>query len=295
MPPSISYYLSIVDPSNEFVDRIEERLTQTLKATDFPVRGFRNTGKYISSLVKYPYQIPIIVIADLAAVTPSLEQGVFMQTKRLVPRAICIAYTTNTFRPEWQRLKDLGAIKRDEHIVNRVEDERESILERVVSDEVDGIKKSDEYRKLTHLYKQLDKAKKLDRSQENLLIEAAKGTDKAKCFLCQSGLNKEPKSLGDPESKISMGNEPVKSTMKNLFKPGKYVWRLLRRDKLRFWERAIIEDAARYKFTVLLHQDLNLATSLRSFFDSKEFPSGKEGWHIVQVVYEEVVRLNRDK
>jgi hypothetical protein len=296
MLPSISYYLAVVDPPNAFVDNIEERLTQKLKPMDFQVKGFKNAKKYISLLNKFPYQIPLIVIADMAAFDPNIEEGVFIQTKRVVPRATCVAYTTDVSRPEWQRLKDLGAIEGDESIVDRGDDERESRLERVVLEKVNGFKKSDDYRGLTHLYEQLGKAEKIDKSQENLLIEASRGTDKVRCFLCGSGLRLEGlTSLGDEEGEVAMESELVKSQVEQLFRKGGYIRRLIEREKLRFWERAIVEDVARYKFTVLSHRDLELAISLRNFFDSKEYSLGKEGWNIVRSMYEEVMILNRDK
>ena len=294
MLPSIMYYLAIIDPPNSFVDNIEERLTKKLKPMNVLVRGFRDTKKYLTSLNKYPNQIPLIVIADVAALDPTVEKGVFMQTKRVVPRAKCISYTTDPLRSEWQRLIDLHALENRNDIVDRKEAARETKLENVVVKKVNMFLKSDNYKRIASFQSKLLASKRLDNSQTQFLIEAARGTDKGKCLFCESESSEGSIYKTGWKPQIGAEKKIDKSTIEQLLKPNKYISLLISRENLRFWERAILEDVARYKFAKLCRIDWESALSLKTLLDSKEFHPDTEGQRIIRNVCREIWSANKN-
>jgi hypothetical protein len=78
-----------------------------------------------------------------------------------------------------------------------------------------------------------------------------------------------------------------RTTIERLLRPSKYVSRLLGREKLRFWQRAFLEDVARYKLAKLWRSNWELASSLKEFFQSDKFRPETEGQRIVRNVSRE--------
>ena len=111
----IVFYICVIDSTLSFGAGATYTLKEALYSKDFPnveVKEFKHVENYKHILEQKPYIIPLIVIADHDAKQPCIEDGVFVRTKQIVPRATCIAYTA-TPKPEiepWVRFLKIGTI-----------------------------------------------------------------------------------------------------------------------------------------------------------------------------------------
>lgn len=293
----IVFYACVIDSTQTFVDSVSSTLSKALSLSGFPdfeVKGFKYVKNYEGLLEKKPYIIPLIVIADTDAKQPSIEDGVFVKTKRLVPRATCIAYTS-TPDPEiepWERLLKIGTIESPRHLVQQGDEEKLLQITRQIKDEFCN---SPDYRGIVTLQEKLKQGTIINKSGQDLLIEAARKTDKGLRFLYgkerrapeqrEPADNKEKHETHTPE----MAYKPDLTLMNKIIRPGSYVWRLLERPRLRFWEKIIVRDVARCKFVRMSrNNDLELAKSFKILFLSQQYPKDKECLQIICETFNEV-------
>jgi hypothetical protein len=133
--------VAIVDPSKEFV--FFEDLLQLLLPC--PIVGFDDPELFYQTIQK-PNILSssqyLTVIADRAAISPTIEDGVFSKARSMVSNFCGIAFTANPSRPEWDVLIKKGVIKDKKHVIDRGNPSSPTILMQVLKDIIGECNKS---------------------------------------------------------------------------------------------------------------------------------------------------------
>lgn len=100
LPPS--FIIAVVDPTAEFAKRAEFELRDSFDKydLDYDVIGYENASEFCRTLDKFPYRVPLVVVGDVAARTPSIEEGVLAVAHEKVPRSRGIYFTHSPSSPE---------------------------------------------------------------------------------------------------------------------------------------------------------------------------------------------------
>lgn len=103
-----SYTIAVVGPSDEFVKRVGINLQGVKPGYD--VVGYDDTSMFLKSIDRYPMRIPLLVIADFAARSPDVKNGVFVKAHEKIPRLRGIYFSTQPTNEHCRQMLNFGVL-----------------------------------------------------------------------------------------------------------------------------------------------------------------------------------------
>jgi hypothetical protein len=95
MPAEPKFFGAMVDDDRGFVNFVVGRAQERIgDDSDWLVLGYANQQQLVDHIDGLePFEVPLLVIADHAARTPTVQEGVFARAKQLVPRCQTVLYS----------------------------------------------------------------------------------------------------------------------------------------------------------------------------------------------------------
>lgn len=106
---AVLYYVAVVDPDRDFARRLGNSLQ--LGLDDYPVVAYESAESFVGAIQRRPLRVPLAVVADTAARTPTVDKGVFVRANRVVPRCRGIYYSTQPNLEDMKHMLHLGVLK----------------------------------------------------------------------------------------------------------------------------------------------------------------------------------------
>ena len=125
-----SYTIAVVGPSAYFAKPIENNLQELIP--NYDVIGYDSPIRFLNAIEQYPLQVPLLVIADVWAREPKIEEGVFNKAHIKVPRIRGIYFSSQPLLDDCRQMLHLdllagvvtkgseGDMKQLGHLVRRV-------------------------------------------------------------------------------------------------------------------------------------------------------------------------------
>jgi hypothetical protein len=170
-----SFFVAVVDPAGEFGRTVEA----TLKAgtPEALVVSYEHADQFLQAIQKAPLRVPLVVVADIAARTPSVREGIFSRTRQLVPRTRGVYFSTEPSIEVCQEMLGLGLLG---DIVRRDEESRLANLRQAVSRIFAGFELSLEYKLISRFAQRISTLPDLSDSDASMasqiLAEMTRGT-----------------------------------------------------------------------------------------------------------------------
>jgi hypothetical protein len=103
------FYVAVVDSDHDSARRLSNALQLGLK--DCMVVAYDSAEALLEAIQRRPFRIPIAVVADTAARTPSVEKGVFVLANNLIRRCRGIYYSTQPNEKDISRMVQLRVLR----------------------------------------------------------------------------------------------------------------------------------------------------------------------------------------
>ncbi len=186
MSIKLAFEVGVIDPRPEFVNPLEDALQEVLPG-HFVV-GYRSSEQFLANVQTDPLHVPLLVIADSASRTPSVEEGLFARVKDLVPRCRKLLYSASML--ERDRLEERLLV--DRAIRSSSANALSSLID-AVRFEVRSFEESVEFDLIQTFLEAVRATPHPDKSSvddgegalspRQILIEMARGTDRGRRYL----------------------------------------------------------------------------------------------------------------
>jgi len=179
----IDFGVTMVDPGRAWGLATESQLRQSLHGP--LVRSFPKTDVLLGSLSSFPEHVPLVVIADTAAVCPGPEEGAFAAVRKYVPRCKMVYYSAEPDRNDLYRVLELGGVR----LISRSGEQSMDRLREYIEDVFHEFQTSLDYRMIMRFQENMQSTPHPERSgidgdEDNelapvrILLEMARGTPK---------------------------------------------------------------------------------------------------------------------
>jgi hypothetical protein len=186
MSIELTFEVGVVDSRLDFVNPVEDALQEALP--DHFVVGYRSSERFLANVQADPLHVPLLVVADSAARTPSVEDGLFARVKGLVPRCKKLLFSASM--KERDRLEELLLV--DRAIRNSSPNALRSLID-AVRFELRSSEENVEFDLIRTFLEAVRSTPYPDKSSvddgegalspRQILIEMAKGTDRGRRYL----------------------------------------------------------------------------------------------------------------
>lgn len=188
--PRLTYILAAVDSRLDLLGAVEDAIQQALSG-EYLVKGYSSPEVFIASISEYPLHVPLLIIADREAHTPSVAEGVFVRANRIVPRARGILFTARDILwKDWEPVL-FRSILCD--IVDRTRPDALGVLAKTALRHLNAFKESLEFLLITDFADRMKTTPCFDvsamypddgaLSPQQMLIEMARGTEQGRGYL----------------------------------------------------------------------------------------------------------------
>jgi len=145
MNPLLRYRIAVVDGDRDFVSLVSGELERRLQRSDWFVPAYTSADQLLQDVEKTdPLVVPVCLVADTAARSPSVENGVFALTKKLVPRCRTVYYSSTM-----DKQKELEHSLLVDRSIWRGERDAIAVLANVLRHEIAEFERSVEFKLLT--------------------------------------------------------------------------------------------------------------------------------------------------
>ncbi|HUT95909.1 MAG TPA: hypothetical protein VMY37_41030 [Thermoguttaceae bacterium] len=187
MGPELLFQANVVDPTRNRVESLEASLQKALPDR-YVAAGYDSTNKLLDTLTSNPWRVPLVVVADSAARTPNVEEGVFARVKRLVPRCRSVFFSASM-----QERDTMDRLRLVDRVVGSTWENPLSALIDAVLDAIRSFEDTVEFALITQFAEKVRKAEHGDESvvddgegplsPRRMLIEMARGTARGRRYL----------------------------------------------------------------------------------------------------------------
>jgi len=190
MNKSLVFELSVVDHRREFFEPVETALQEVASSFSggFLAASYPTATEYLSVLTSGLLRAPLVVVADNAARTPSVREGIFSAVKDLAPRCSMILFSASMQSRD--QMYELGVVDR---IVDSASQDAIARLCVVVKDAIRDFQQTvdsfliREFRKTVCHAPHADECSVDDEegalSPTRMLVEMARGTERGLSYL----------------------------------------------------------------------------------------------------------------
>lgn len=170
-----SFFVAVVDPVGEFGRTVEATLQAGIPEP--LVLGYKHADEFLCAIQEAPLRVPLVLVADIAARTPSVREGIFSRTRQLVPRTRGVYFSTEPLMDVCQDMLRLGLLG---DIVRRDEGNRPENLRQAVGRVFAEFELSLEYKLIGRIAQAISALPELSDSDalmaSQILAEVARGT-----------------------------------------------------------------------------------------------------------------------
>ncbi len=145
-----SYWIAVVDPSRNFARPIEIHLREAF--CDYDVFGYDSALQFLEAIDEHPLQVPLLVIADIWAREPSIQDGVFNKAHIKVPRIRGIYFSSQPLIAHCKQMLQLGVLA---GIVERGSEDDIKQLRSLVEQYIESLESSVDYWIINRLAEQV--------------------------------------------------------------------------------------------------------------------------------------------
>jgi hypothetical protein len=111
---AIDFEVAIVDSVGDWGLLAETQICSLPRTS--PARLFGDASRFLDSQLRFPSHVPLVLIADSAAVSPDVSQGIFARAREVVPRCRMLYYPVDPqphLASEFLKLGGIKMIRRD--------------------------------------------------------------------------------------------------------------------------------------------------------------------------------------
>ena len=244
-----------------------------------PTIGFDDPAQFLQSVrisrVKERYNW-LVVIADVAALYPNVEEGIFCQICKNFSNCRAVAFTADPSNPAWDKLREDKTML-EGHAISRADPgavrELVKLIENILKDfqvSVDSITRV--------AGRNRGPTSALPPPRERI----AKSTETAaKARTIPPGPEKLRESVDSSDEQERESRSTTSVTLDDLVQPNSRLYRLLTKDTLNLFQRLLLREAAWDLFTKLSNDDPKRLEKYRRFANSAPSPKKKSGRGII--------------